>query len=408
MAVSSSESIIWVDCEGEDEDFIEIVESIQPSRESVVCQPPPAQLHDFAPSGTRRRSQSRTPISRLSILPIKKAKIWPDCEGETPTTMHSHSLSRSNGRKKMALRGSELLKMKNAANSLSHVFKRWMKNGHERRIAPQNDARAVKTTPSLRMVSCSKLWLTPMGTRSRVIQTPTMWRSQRIFRRLSQSFMFTSGALVWNWSNVPSKSRTGHARRRDAAAEGQNCYLVCECQVGSSIRSRKELLAPWIDNSETNLFHGTAANNIQPILEGGFLIPSVSSGDKMVNGKTEGYGIYLASTAPLLLVRSGINKMFMCRVVMVEFQTKGASVGHFYVVKHVELALPRYVVEFDSQFHRFLIRLILHLHRPTFIRASFAFFDPAAPFWVGKVSAIKRGAAENRDVKGSTGKGKPE
>ncbi|KAJ7877754.1 hypothetical protein B0H14DRAFT_3858955, partial [Mycena olivaceomarginata] len=140
-------------------------------------------------------------------------------------------------------------------------------------------------------------------------------------------------------------------------------------KLEARFEAAKELLASLgTDNSETSLFHGTATNSIQPILEGGFLIPGVSSGGKMANGKTEGYGIYLAPTASASLgYARGINKMFMCRVITGRISNEishakprplgqngheswygtGASVGHFYVVKHVELVLPRYVVEFD-------------------------------------------------------------
>lgn len=39
-------------------------------------------------------------------------------------------------------------------------------------------------------------------------------------------------------------------------------------KLEARFEAAKELLASLgIDNSETNLFHGTAANNIQPILE---------------------------------------------------------------------------------------------------------------------------------------------
>ncbi|KAJ7929425.1 hypothetical protein B0H13DRAFT_1859639 [Mycena leptocephala] len=86
----------------------------------------------------------------------------------------------------------------------------------------------------------------------------------------------------------------------------------------------------------------------------------------------------------------------------------GASVGYFYVVKHVELVLPRYVVEFDVPvpplFNPFNFA-------PAIDPLAFAPPLPQIPphrFGVGRVSAIKRGAAENQDVKGGTGKGKSE
>ncbi|KAJ7794807.1 hypothetical protein B0H14DRAFT_3556263 [Mycena olivaceomarginata] len=45
----------------------------------------------------------------------------------------------------------------------------------KRHIATQKRRKGGQTTPSLRMGSCSKLWLTPTATRLRVIQTPTMF-----------------------------------------------------------------------------------------------------------------------------------------------------------------------------------------------------------------------------------------
>ncbi|KAJ7772758.1 hypothetical protein B0H14DRAFT_3894679 [Mycena olivaceomarginata] len=106
----------------------------------------------------------------------------------------------------------------------------------------------------------------------------------------------------------------------------------------------KELLASLgIDNSETSLFHGTAANSIQPILEGGFLIPGVSSGGKMANGKTEGYGIYLAPTASASL---GIPAYFgQMRFQLVEFQTKSAMLS---LVHWAKMAMNRGMVRVQA------------------------------------------------------------
>jgi hypothetical protein len=41
------------------------------------------------------------------------------------------------------------------------------------------------------------------------------------------------------------------------------------------------------------MFHGTAAKNIQPILEGGFVIPKAGGRVQMAHGAAYGPGIYL-------------------------------------------------------------------------------------------------------------------
>jgi hypothetical protein len=83
---ASRESIIWVDCEGEDEEFIEIVESKQPSPEPVVRRPPSGPSSTTQrPSSTRRRS--RSPDSDIEIIdtpPSKRQRSGLDCEEETP------------------------------------------------------------------------------------------------------------------------------------------------------------------------------------------------------------------------------------------------------------------------------------------------------------------------------------
>ncbi|KAJ7829074.1 hypothetical protein B0H14DRAFT_3144080 [Mycena olivaceomarginata] len=70
-------------------------------------------------------------------------------------------------------------------------------------------------------------------------------------------------------------------------------------KLEARFEAAKELLASLgIDNSETSLFHGTAANRIQPILEGRVSDsrrPPPAAKWRMV--KLKGYGIYLAPTA---------------------------------------------------------------------------------------------------------------
>ncbi|KAJ7775215.1 hypothetical protein B0H14DRAFT_3588326 [Mycena olivaceomarginata] len=336
--MSSSESIIWLDWEGEDKDFIEIVESIQPIRESV--------LHDFA--DLRNAPSVSFPGLRYRdyrYSPIKKA----NCEGGTPDdyalalALQKQWEEEDGVAQKRAAEDEE-----RSQQLIARLQAMDEKMDKKRRIAPQKRRKGGRDNAVLRMVSCSKLWLTPMGTRSRVIQTPTILE------------------LVKRVFEEPGPNMIGIGTRR---LKVKTVTWFVNVQLEARFEAAKELLASLgIDNSETNLFHGMAANNIQPILEGGFLIPGVSSGGKMANGKTEGYGIYLAPTASASLgYARGINKMFMCRVVTGRVSNEighakprplgqngyeswygtGASVGHFYVVKHVELVLPRYVVEFD-------------------------------------------------------------
>ncbi|KAJ7754099.1 hypothetical protein B0H16DRAFT_756663 [Mycena metata] len=124
--------------------------------------------------------------------------------------------------------------------------------------------------------------------------------------------------------------------------------------------AKATLMALGIDSTERNLFHGTADTNIQPILKSGFLIPGVSPGVQMVNGAACGIGIYLAtSPATSLGYTQGASRMFMCRVLagrstpiaathhiplpLGQDSFESYSLGGVYVVKYVDLVVPRYV-----------------------------------------------------------------
>ncbi|KAJ7123858.1 hypothetical protein C8R43DRAFT_899455 [Mycena crocata] len=114
-----------------------------------------------------------------------------------------------------------------------------------------------------------------------------------------------------------------------------------------------------IDTTEKNLFHGTAATNIEPILKNGFLIPGISPGVAMVHGAACGIGIYLATDSGTSLgYTQGGAKMFMCRVITGRSSNQVSQaipcpLGHndfeswsgpgVYVSKYVELVVPRYV-----------------------------------------------------------------
>ncbi|KAJ7101394.1 hypothetical protein B0H15DRAFT_410554 [Mycena belliarum] len=123
--------------------------------------------------------------------------------------------------------------------------------------------------------------------------------------------------------------------------------------------AKATLNALGIDATERSLFHGTAAPNIQPILKSGFLIPGVSPGIQRAHGAACGIGIYLATTPTTSLgYTQGANKMFMCRVITGRStpdisQAIPRPLGHdnfeswsghgVYVVKYVDLVVPRYV-----------------------------------------------------------------
>ncbi|KAJ7934930.1 hypothetical protein B0H13DRAFT_2262466, partial [Mycena leptocephala] len=288
MGVSSSESIIWVDCEGEDEDFIEIVESIQPSRESVVRQPPSGPSSTTSrPSGTRRRQRS-----------------GPDCEGETPDdyalalALQKQWEEEDGVARKRAAEDEE-----RSQQLIARLQAMDEKMDMKRRIAPRKRRKGGQDNAVPEDGIVFKVVVDADGNTLEGDPDPD---------NVAQSENYPL-ELVKRVFEEPGPDMLGVGTQR---LKVKTVTWFVNVKLEARFEAAKELLASLgIDNSETNLFHGTAANNIQPILEGGFLIPGVSGG-KMVNGKTEGYGIYLASTASASLgYARGINKMFMCRVV---------------------------------------------------------------------------------------------
>ncbi|KAJ7754087.1 hypothetical protein B0H16DRAFT_1459177 [Mycena metata] len=134
--------------------------------------------------------------------------------------------------------------------------------------------------------------------------------------------------------------------------------MVCDVKLETRFEAAKKILnSHGIDSTERNLFHGTAETNIQPILENGFLIPGVSKGAKRARGSSCGVGVYLAeSPVTSLGYTLGASRMFMCRVSQARPRPLGEN-GHeswtmagggVYVLKYVELVVPRYVVEFEG------------------------------------------------------------
>ncbi|KAJ7187182.1 hypothetical protein C8R46DRAFT_1184871 [Mycena filopes] len=136
---------------------------------------------------------------------------------------------------------------------------------------------------------------------------------------------------------------------------------VVNATLETRFEAAKETLdSHGIDSTEQNLFHGTAATNIQSILENGFMIPGVTPGARRLraHGASCGVGVYLA-TSPLTSVgyTQGASRMFMCRVSQAKPRPlgengyeswTGGDGGGVYVVKYVDLIVPRYVVEFEQ------------------------------------------------------------
>ncbi|KAJ7666703.1 hypothetical protein DFH06DRAFT_1469910 [Mycena polygramma] len=127
--------------------------------------------------------------------------------------------------------------------------------------------------------------------------------------------------------------------------------------------AKETLTSLNIDSTEKNLFHGTADANVESILKNGFYIPGVTPGFRGAHGASCGVGVYLAtSPATSLGYAQGASRMFMCRVITGRSTAKVCqkvprplgkngfeswSGPGVYVVKYVELVVPRYVVEFE-------------------------------------------------------------
>ncbi|KAE9398331.1 ADP-ribosylation [Gymnopus androsaceus JB14] len=122
------------------------------------------------------------------------------------------------------------------------------------------------------------------------------------------------------------------------------------------------------DTQELSLFHGTPAPNIDSILEGGFRIGG-TRGQRIVNGKALGYGIYLAQDASTsCCYAADANKIFACRVFPgritndrmysnkppktqnpVNEMYHTYTTGSIYVARYASLVLPCYMIEFEFE-----------------------------------------------------------
>ncbi|KAJ7679792.1 hypothetical protein B0H14DRAFT_3177562 [Mycena olivaceomarginata] len=311
---ASRKSIIWVDSEGEDEDFIEIVESKQLSRE-------PVHAPSVSFSGLRYRD--------FRYSPIKKQRSGLDCEEKTPD---DHTLA-------LALQ------------------KQWEEDGVARKRAAEDEERSQQLIARLQAMD------------EKMDQETTYCPQKR--RKGGQNNAVPEDGIVFKvvvdadgntlegdpdpdnsgtGSNVFSKSRdpdmlgVGTQRPR---VKTVTWFVNVKLEV--RFEAAKELLASLgIDNSETSLFHSTAANNIQPILEVGSDSPASPRAAKWRTVKLKVMVYISRRPPPLLLVITGriSNEISHAKPRPLgqngheSWYGTGASVGHFYVVKHVELVSP--------------------------------------------------------------------
>ncbi|KAG5643393.1 hypothetical protein DXG03_001008 [Asterophora parasitica] len=99
----------------------------------------------------------------------------------------------------------------------------------------------------------------------------------------------------------------------------KKCDILVHWFVNYELEKRFEAACDKLEqvmgkrSEELQLFHGTAAPNIESILNGGFRIGGVGD-QRVVNGTAMGYGIYFATHAATSLgYAMGGNKIFACR-----------------------------------------------------------------------------------------------
>ncbi|KAJ7457364.1 hypothetical protein FB451DRAFT_1274699 [Mycena latifolia] len=343
-------SVIWIDSDPEDDDLVEFVEAptVTPRKIGPLAGPPA--IANRQPRGTEyttplKKKRARSPSSDSDIEIIESTPRA--AKAPKPAEPRSEPLSSTDDSED-----------REVALALQ---KQW----EEEDVLAQKRA-AETEEKSLRLIArLQEMDASMAEKRRRLAQSRDVPDDGIVF----QVVIDADGKTLEGDEDPDNAAHLDIVKRdfEQALAGGMKLKTVhwfVNAKLEARFEAAKEVLDSFgIDTTEKNLFHGTAATNIQPILKNGFLIPGVSPGIAMANGAACGVGIYLATT-PLtsLGYTQGANKMFMCRVIT------GRSTGTVsqavprplgrngfeswsgpgvYVVKYVDLVVPRYVVEFE-------------------------------------------------------------
>ncbi|KAJ7279299.1 hypothetical protein C8J57DRAFT_1125126 [Mycena rebaudengoi] len=337
----ASTSVIWVDSDDDDDDLIEIVE-LSPRK---FAGPGPSTVASRRANGicpARTTKRKRNPVdsysSDIEIVesPSKSAKIHREQQPLSTEADEDRAVA-------LALQ------------------KEWEEEDAEaKKEAEENDERSVRLIERLQQMEYNMA-----EKRRRLAGIKDVPDDGIVF----QVVINADGKTVEGVEDPDNAAHLDLVKRDfDQALAGgvklKNVHWFVNANLEARFEKAKEtLMALGIDTTERNLFHGTAATNIEPILKNGFLIPGVSAGGTRVHGASCGVGIYMATT-PLtsLGYTLGATKMFMCRVItgrttpnisMAVPKPLGTDAfeawesGGVVVSKYVELVVPRYVVEFE-------------------------------------------------------------
>jgi hypothetical protein len=113
-------------------------------------------------------------------------------------------------------------------------------------------------------------------------------------------------------------------------------------------------IARWHETSGTHcpmiLFHGTRMQNLDPIAQQGFKVPSTSGKVQVVNGSVYGVGIYAAKHSIYSTSFTDCDKMFVCLGLVGPQYTTMHDCGDICVFFDEALIIPLWVVRFKSEF----------------------------------------------------------
>ncbi|KAJ7641762.1 hypothetical protein FB45DRAFT_1125802 [Roridomyces roridus] len=347
--------IIWVDSDVEDaEDLIEIVEPLSPHKKTLRALVGPSNILN---TPTPRKAKKR---------PLPPADDDSDIEIVEPTPKMSRKQEKSKAREPSAVID---LDDDDDAAVAAALQKQWdQEDAAARKKREQADAQSTKLIARIQEMDAK------MAIKRKKLKEGKVPEDGIIFHVAIDA----EGNTIEGDHDPDNAAHLEEVKRDFEQGTGMKVKngqfnpnsspLVREAKLEARFEAAKELLkSRGVDVTERNLFHGTAAANIKPILEGGFFIPGVTPGARMSNGAACGVGVYLAEqSSTSMAYAQGGTRMFMCRVItgrstplrsqdrpppltqsQFESWSQGPGTGVF-VVKYVDLVVPRYVVEFKS------------------------------------------------------------